>query len=115
RFGGGCRRSWKSVDAFGTCAGSGVAEFCIAGWSGIAAAELAATSKFQPGFFDARSAGDGRPSGVGRIRCAARAEFPGRAAGAREGAARRRVGCIWANDAAELRKLFFLAHCRRLL
>jgi len=29
-----------------------------------------------PGFFDARSAGDGRPPGVGRIRCAARAEFP---------------------------------------
>ena len=46
-------------------------------------------------------------SGGGGIRCAARAEFPGRAAGSREGAARRRVGSVCANDAAELRKLFF--------
>src|SRR4029077_10651961 len=90
----------------GTCAGSGVAEFCIAGWSGIAAAEPAANSKFQPGFFDARSTGDGCLFGGGGIQCAARAEFPGRAAGAREGAARRGVGCIWADDAAELWKLF---------
>jgi hypothetical protein len=42
RLGRRCRWSWKSVGAFGTCAGSRVAEFRIAGWSGIAATEPAA-------------------------------------------------------------------------
>src|SRR6266566_9322988 len=103
------------MDPLGPGSCSSVAELRSAGWDGAVAAKSAENSNYEPGFFDARSAGDGRPSGVGRIRCAARAEFPGRAAGAREGAARRRVGRIWANDAAELWKFLFDADCRRWL
>jgi len=80
--------------------------------AGLLLTELAENSKYQPGFFDARCAGHGREFGGGRIRCAARPDFPERTTGAREGAAGRGVGSVRANDAAELWNLFFDGDCR---
>src|SRR4029077_15962924 len=103
---------WKSLGALGPGGRAGVAEFRFAGRGRAAVAELAENSQYQPGFFDARCAGHGREFGGGGIRCAARTDFPGRTAGTGEGAARRGVGSVRANDAAELWKLFFDADCR---
>src|ERR1700676_5581084 len=93
----------------GPCGDASVTEFCFAGWSAPVAAEHAQHKKYQPGFFDARGAGNQLQFGAGGIRCAARPEFPGPTPRSRKGTIRRRVGGVCANDAAELWQLFIHA------
>ncbi len=95
-------RGRRGMGSLGPCSDASVIEFRFAGRSGAPAAEPAEDKKYQPGFFDARGAGNDRQSGAGRIRCAARPEFPGPTPRSRKGNTRRRVGGVRAHDAAEL-------------
>jgi len=94
----------RALGAFGTCAGSGVAEFRIAGWCRTVDAKSAENSNFQPGFsthgvletvvplvsagYDAPRAQSFQDELLERVKA-----LPGVES-----------ACIWANDAAELWK-----------
>src|SRR4029077_17183348 len=99
------------MSPLGTCSDASVTEFRFAGRSRALAAEPAEDKKYQPGFFDARGAGDDRQFGAGRMWRAALSEFSGPIPRSREGATRCRVGRACANDTAELWKLLILADC----